>query len=88
MNEEKHQNVKLWRSSDLYFASFLVSLGFPLTTTESAAMANGSKKVIFVFTISDADLMKSKSLYFGGSGTVKARLFVDNLRSLKQMVYC
>jgi hypothetical protein len=32
--------------------------------------------------------MKSKSLYFGGSGTVKARLFVDNLRSLKQMVYC
>jgi hypothetical protein len=78
---------KLYRTSDIYFASFLCSVDFPLKTTESASTADGSKKVVFVFTVPDTDLARVKSLYFGGSGTVKARIFVDHLRSLKQMCF-
>jgi hypothetical protein len=79
--------VKLYRTSDIYFAAFLCSVDLSLKTTESAATADGGKKVIFVFSIPEADLAKVKALYFGGSGTVRARVFVDHIRSLKQMCY-
>ena len=80
--------VKLYRTSDIYFASFLCAVDFPLKTTEQASTADGGKKVVFVFSVPDADLAKIKAMYFGGSGTVKARVFVDHLRSLKQMCFC
>jgi len=79
--------MKLYRTSDIYFASFLCAIDFPLKTTETATTADGGRKVIFVFSIPDADLSKAKALYFGGTGTVKARVFVDSLRSLKQICF-
>ena len=79
--------AKLYRTSDIYFASFLCSIDFPLTTTESAKTADGGKKVVFVFSLPDAELARVKALYFGGAGTVKVRVFVDNLRSLKSMCF-
>ena len=78
---------KLYRSSDLYFSAFLASIGFPLVTTEAGTSADGGKKVVFVFSVPEGDLARVKALYFGGSGTVKARTFVDNLRSMKQLCY-
>ena len=78
---------KLYRTSDIYFASFLCSLDFPLKTTEFGKTMDGSKKVVFVFSLPDSDVSKVKALYFGGSGTVKARVFVDHLRSLKSMCF-
>jgi hypothetical protein len=79
---------KIFRTSDLYFSAFLCSLDFPLKTTETSNTSDGGKKVVFVFAVPDQDLARVKSLYFGGSGTVKARVFVDHLRSLKQICYC
>jgi len=79
---------RLYRTSDLYFASYLCSVDFPLKTTEQTSTSNGGKKVVFVFSVPDADLAKVKALYFGGSGTVKARVFVDHLKSLKSMCFC
>lgn len=79
--------AKLYRTSDIYFSAFLCSIDFPLKTTETASTATGGKKVVFVFAIPDADFAKVKALYFGGSGTVKARVFVDHLRSLKSMCF-
>lgn len=79
--------VKLYRTSDIYFAAYLCSVDFPLKTTEQAGTADGGRKVVFVFNVPDADLAKVKALYFGGSGTVKARVFVDHLRSLKSMCF-
>lgn len=87
MTDVNSSNAKLYRTSDLYFASFLVSIEVPLKTTEKATTSDGGKKVVFVFSIPDSDLAHIKALYFGGAGTVKVRLFVDNLRSLKSMCY-
>lgn len=84
MSKEEH--LKLYRTSDLYFAAFLCTIDVPLFSTEEE-QARGSRKVVFVFKVLDKDIKRCKSLYFGGSGTVKARKFVDNLRSLKQMCY-
>ena len=78
----------LFRTSDIYYSAFLCSLDIPLQTTEADKSPDGSKKVIFVFKIAEADLPRLKSAYFGGSGTVKARRFVDNIRSLKSMCFC
>ena len=80
-------DVKLYRTSDIYFASYLCSLDFPLKTTEQSPTGDGGKKVVFVFGIPEGDLPRVKASYFGGTGTVKARKFVDNLRSLKSMCF-
>lgn len=79
--------VKQYRTSDLYFAAYLCSLDFPLVTTENGASSEGSKKIVFLFNIMEDDLPKVKASYFGGTGTVKARKFVDNLRSLKSICF-
>jgi len=79
--------MKLYRTSDIYFAAYLCSLDMPLQTTETEKTPEGSKKVVFVFSVPDGDLGKVKASYFGGTGTVKARKFVDNIRSLKSMCF-
>ena len=83
-DEKKDRNYK---SSDIYFSAFLCSLDIPLITTETEKGSEGAKKVVFVFRVPDADLQRLKSSYFGGTGTVKARRFVDNIRSLKSMCF-
>lgn len=75
----------LYRTSDLYFAAFLCSLEVPLETTEEEK--GDGRKIIFVFRMPEGQLRRLKALFFGGTGTVKARTFVDNIRSLKQMCY-
>ena len=78
---------KLYRTSDIFFSAFLETIGIPLVTTEIGQSSNGGRKVIFLFSVSDSDLIRLRSLYFGGTGTVKARLFVDNLKNLKQICF-
>lgn len=80
-------DTKLYRTSDLYFAAYLCSLDLRLITTEKGSAVDGGEKVVFLFDIPEGDLPKVKASYFGGAGTVKARKFVDNLRSLKSMCY-
>ena len=79
--------TRLYRTSDIHFAAYLCSIDFPLTTTEQENAANGHRKVVFVFTIPKNAVEKVKASFFGGTGTVKARKFVDNLRSLKSMCF-
>ena len=90
MNENdvsaSESRTKLYRTSDIYFSSYLTSLDIPLKTTETER-TDGGKKVVFVFQMNDADLQRMKATYFGGTGTVKARRFVDNIRSLKSMCF-
>lgn len=78
---------RIYRSSDIYFSAYLCSLDIPLVTTEVEKSPEGAKKVIFVFKVPDAELQRLKASYFGGTGTVKARRFVDNVRSLKSMCF-
>ena len=79
--------MRTYKTSDIYYASFLASLDIPLKTTETETMPDGGKKVVFVFQLPEADLQRLKASYFGGNGTVKARRFVDNIRSLKSMCF-
>jgi hypothetical protein len=78
---------KMYRSSDIYFSAYLCSLDIPLITTEVEKGSEGAKKVVFIFRLLEPDLQRLKSSYFGGTGTVKARRFVDNIRSLKSMCF-
>jgi len=75
---------KLFRTSDIYFASYLCCLDIPLEMTERAKSGN---KLFFVFRMPNNEENRLKALYFSGSGTVKARRFVDNIRNLKQMLH-
>ena len=90
MNETENvesSKMKLYRTSDIYYSAFLTSLDIPLKTTETETMPDGGKKVVFVFQLPEADLQRLKASYFGGNGVVKARRFVDNIRSLKSMCF-
>ena len=78
---------KLYRSSDIYFAAYLCSLDFNLIATEVEPGSNGGKKMVFVFEMRDEHIRNAKTQFFGGNGTVRARKFVDNIRSLKSMVF-
>lgn len=79
-------SLRNYKTSDLYFAAFLCSLDIQLKYTEKQKTEK-DLKVIFVFEIQDAVLIRAKALYFGGTGTVIARKFVDNMRSLKSLCY-
>ena len=79
--------AKLYRTSDIYFSAYLCSLDFPLEATESQQSPDGHKKVVFVFKATDEHLRNAKTGFFGGGGTVKARKFVDNIRSLKSLCF-
>ena len=91
VEEEKKNDVGadkniLYRTSDIYFSSFLCALDIPLECTEEDKSGD-NKRIIFVFKVPSKDLQRLKALYFGGSGTVKAQQFVQSLRSLKSMCY-
>jgi len=85
-NEVISDKYTLYRTSDIYFSSFLCALDVPLECTEEDKSGD-NRRIIFVFKIQSKDLQKLKALYFGGSGTVKAQAFVQSLRSLKSMCY-
>jgi len=85
----EESQTKRFRTSDLYFSAYLCSIDIPLKHTEKEDSPRNKKdfKVIFVFDISDAVLLKAKALFYGGSGTVSAGKFVGNIRSLKSLCY-
>ena len=84
MSEKK---FTLYRTSDLYFSAYLCSVDIEMITTEQESGGDGGRKLVFVFRIPNADLSRLKASFFGGHATVKVRKYVDNLKSLKSMVY-
>jgi hypothetical protein len=87
MDETLGKKCILYRTSDIYFAAYLCSLDISLKCTEKQASESGRDKVFFVFNVPQVDLQRLKASYFGGSGTVKAQKFVQQLRSLKSMCF-
>lgn len=81
------KKLVLYRTSDIYFASYLCSIDLEMVTTEAESGNDGNRKLVFVFRIPDSEIGRLKASYFGGHATVKVRSFVDNLRALKSMVY-
>lgn len=81
------KKMGLYRTSDIYWASYLCSVDIDLVTTEKEEGNDGKGKLVFVFRVPESDIGKMKASYFGGHATVKVRTFVDNLKALKSMVY-
>lgn len=80
------KKFQLYRTSDLYFAAYLCALDIGLETSEQDGSGD-TRKIVFVFKLPVDDLGRLKASYFGGTGTVKARKFVDSLRSLKSLCH-
>ena len=81
------KKMTLYRTSDIYFASYLCSIELEMVTTEEEPGNDGNRKLVFVFKIPNQEIGRLKASFFGGHATVKVRTFVDNLRNLKSMVY-
>jgi len=83
---ENDEEFIFYKTSDIYFASYLCALDIPLERTEPEE-DGGKKKVLFIFKVPTKDMARLKASFFGGTGTVKAQKFVQSLRSLKSMCF-
>jgi hypothetical protein len=84
MSEKK----KIYKTSDLYFSAFLMGLDITLSEMEDGRNEKGHPKKLFVFILPEnVDIKRIKAQFFGGSGTVKCRRFVDDLKNLKAMLH-
>jgi len=82
-----NKKMTLYRTSDIYFSSYLCCIDLEMVTTEEEPGNDGGRKLVFVFRVPESDIGRLKASFFGGHATVKVRPFVDNLRALKSMVY-
>ncbi len=74
-------NTEKYKTSDLYFASFLKTAGVPLSGTEVEG-----KKIFFIFNDSGT-IKELKKEYFNRSALVPALTFVDEIRSMKALTH-
>lgn len=84
MSDKKYT---LYRTSDIYFAAFLMGLDVPLVDMEDGKNEKGYPKKLFVFKVQEDEIKRLKARYFSGQGTVKCRIFVDHLKNLKAMLH-
>lgn len=85
-----HTKIGYYRTSDIYFSAFLCSLDVQLQAAEwESTQRDGrsDRKLVWVFQVPEGAIGRLRASYFSGNGTVKARKFADNLKSLKQMCY-
>jgi hypothetical protein len=76
-----------YKTSDIYFASYLCALDLDLVNTEEQKGSDNNRKLVFVFKVPEPDIGRLKASYFGNRATIKVRSFVDNLKSLKSMIH-
>lgn len=76
----------LYRTSDIYFGAYLISLGLRFISTE-LDMEIEKKKMIFVFEVPKLSIHKLKSDYFSDRAVVKAMSYAQALKSLKSACY-
>jgi len=82
-DEEKYT---LYRTSDIYFASYLCAVEVVLETTERETVDDRSK-VVFVFRVPKNKIDRLRAGFFGGHATVKVQAYVQAIRNLKQMCF-
>ena len=79
-----------YKTSDIYFAAYLCAVDVPLQASEWESVNRDDRKdrkLVWVFKVQEGSIGKLRASFFSGNGTVKARKFADNLKSLKQMCY-
>jgi Domain of unknown function (DUF5659) len=73
-------NVVEIRTSDLYFAAYLKTVGLPFKTERQP-----SNKVYFIFDTRDEDAGELKAEWFNNTGQVTALEYAMNVKSLKAL---
>lgn len=73
-----------YSTSDIYFAAFLCSKGYPLKGSEKDSDSS-RPRVRFSFAIGNYELEDAKQGFFSGKGVVKAKDFVSHVKSLKSL---
>lgn len=73
---------KTFKTSDLYFASFLKTAGFPLS---DIVKSNDGKRKLFVFEDTNGLITKTQTEYINGTSKVSAKDLIDNIRALKTL---
>lgn len=81
------QKMIIYRTSDIYFCAFLMGLDIKLLSMEDGQNDKGQNKKFFVLSVPENEISRLKAQYFGGSGTVKCRRYVDDLKNLKSMLH-
>lgn len=72
----------LFKTSDLYFASFLKTAGFDLHSIDKSP---DGKKKFFVFEDTNNLVSKVQTEYVNGQAKVSAKDLIDNIRALKTL---
>ena len=74
-------NTKTFKTSDLYFAAFLKTVGCPLLETTK----EGNKK-FFVFDNGSGLIAKIQIEFVNGVSQIVAKDFINNIRDLKTLI--
>jgi hypothetical protein len=72
-----------FRTSDLYFAAYLLVAAVPMPRTEK----NGSGKLTFVFDTSCSNIEELKHAWISQTGKVAALPYSNAIKSLKSMCH-
>jgi len=81
------RQVMDYRTSDIYFSAYLMGMDMHFVAMEDGTNERGQSKKVFLFHVPKNEIDRLKAQYFSGTGSVKYRRFVDNLKSLKSMLH-
>ena len=76
----------IYKTADLYYSAFLLSIDCELSGTETKQDGN-KEKVVFIFKLPKGKEKHLKWLYFSGKGQVQAMKFVNCVRMLKELTH-
>lgn len=75
-----------FRTSDIYFAGFIIAKGEAMIKADKEK--DGRKvKSVFVFNLTEDNLSELKSGFFGGQGMVNATQYMFALKNLKSLCF-
>ena len=77
--------MEQFKTSDLYFASYLIASGCKFTNTEKKA---GHKcKTVFVIEPGEQDIRELSSEFFSGAAIINVSQFISTLKNLKSLCF-
>lgn len=77
---------KKFKTSDLYFAAYLMTAGCNLTGTSKVQEDGTPPRVVFIFE-QTPEMRELKLEYFNRKSKIEALSFVDSIRGLKAIVH-
>lgn len=77
--------MELFKTTDLYFASYLITCGCKFSNTEKITGTHG--RTLFIIDCSGNDYKALSSEFFSGRAVVNISQFISTLKNLKAMCF-